>query len=797
MKKALLAYFLLLTVLVSFSQTKPNPKEKSMPDMDKAMEDAMKGMSEEDKTEMRKMMKTVMPDMEKKPASAVVPFSDNKKLIPVKDVSRIKNISRKILTDAELSADASMLYNKLIAKIRPEEKAIISGVSSKAKSGSALMDGSLTSFLQGHSQAAMGLAMKAVQVDPKNVNYQNNLAAILSQSGYPEKAIPYLKKLSKQFPTNGTVVHNLAYAWLGLGEIDTARRLFAYAAVNNPSNPETMLCRGLIEELRGDPKKAIDHYVESFEHAPNPFAENLAKNVRAEGRLEKIDFDKLKGRMAIHDYFKKDWIKIPVLGDNVSAFESNMRIKNGFQNMIEKLNNNIDAMIQASSVEMQAAAENDSSGFIGSMMDETRKGLSVMSMPAVYIQKILQEYMHVWNQRYMAEYDSLMKSISAKQEVMTKTRSKDKCPDFDKQNNEFMAYANPLIRVFHTKKIEEFRVWLNAFCTWTWYIAGNPKNVVLTQCLGWTSFITQMYQHAVNDQYAIQKSCVKQDGDGVVEMQVPDVPNFTCPTVVSFPVGMNALRLSAETINFDDNAYHIKQSEAMHIPNVTMSFGIDKEHISEPGKYGNPYVKSGNGSMNTSGITDEELTPLSKILDALTPLSKSLLDELAPHDPTIQTSKKLGVNDFEKMTTAEVAQKILAEMMHTECPGQPERKATFEVGFGEIEWLDEEPAESNGKVTFEVSIGEIVFEDTKPVKTQHKEKFKVGIGEIEFEDVWDEEMQAYINMKGEKRYKEGFKEKLINDVREALTTSGFQTVISNGLEGIRNLSSSERGLFEK
>ena len=53
MKKALLAYFLLLTVLVSFSQTKPNPKEKSMPDMDKAMEDAMKGMSEEDKTEMR------------------------------------------------------------------------------------------------------------------------------------------------------------------------------------------------------------------------------------------------------------------------------------------------------------------------------------------------------------------------------------------------------------------------------------------------------------------------------------------------------------------------------------------------------------------------------------------------------------------------------------------------------------------------------------------------------------------------------------------------------------------------
>src|SRR4030095_10737468 len=198
MKEYLLAMLFSFFTLAVFSQPKPTKKEKPLSEMDKAMEDAMKGMSEEEKTEMRKMMKDIMPEMEKKPVSSVVSFTDNKKLVPAKDVVRIKNISKKIFTDAELNANTTLLYNKLMAKIQPGEKKIITEVSSKAKNGAAFMDSALTSFLQGHSQAAMGLAMKAVQADAKNVNYQNNLAAILSQSGYPEQAIPYLRKLSQQ-----------------------------------------------------------------------------------------------------------------------------------------------------------------------------------------------------------------------------------------------------------------------------------------------------------------------------------------------------------------------------------------------------------------------------------------------------------------------------------------------------------------------------------------------------------------------------------------------------------------------
>lgn len=786
MKKYLLVSVLLLLMVNAFSQTRSKQKEKSptQSEMDKLMEDEMKGMSEEEKAEMRKMMKVVMPEMAKKPGSDVVSFTDNKKLVPAKDVNRINSISKKIFNDADVSSNTTLLYNKLMAKIPASEKAIITSVITKAKTGSALMEAAIISFMQGHDHAAMGLAIKAVQAEPKNVNHQNNLAAILSQSGYPEKAIPYLKKLSAQFPSNSTVLHNLGYAWLGLGEIDTARIFFGYAAARNPNNPETKLCRGVIEELRGDPKKAADHYVESFEQSPNPFTENMAKNVKGEGRLEKIDFEKLKSRITIYEYFKKDWIKIPALADDVSAYENNMKIKNGFSNMFTELDDKIDAMVEASSTEMEALSDKSETEFAEAMMKESIKGLSMMSMPAVYIQKILMAHIIKWQQDYIIEYKELLETIQSRRTVMTKTGSNDKCPDFDRKNNEFLTYANPLIRKFHATKIEEGRVWLNAFCTWSWYITGNPKNTVMTQCIAWTSFITQMYKSAINDQDAIAKSCVSQNSDGVTYTAVPVIPNFTCPAVVNIPFGLDELRLSAETINFDNNDWNIKKTDDVQGHNVTLAFGVDKNDITEPGKYGNPFAKTGNGSINTSGIgNEEELTPLKKIMDDLTPISKISPDELTPLNPALMDAdKKLSSRDFKKIRNAELTRRLLNEMMKTKCPGElPEkkrRKPKFEVGLGTLELEDYWDEEKQSWIN---SQGEKV------------KKLETGLGDLE---LWDDEMQAWVNAKGEYRFKDGFtvgfgKLELLD-----IETNGFQTVINNGLEAIGTVKNFIKGLFD-
>ena len=98
-----------------------------------------------------------------------------------------------------------------------------------------------------------------------------------------------------------------------------------------------------------------------------------------------------------------------------------------------------------------------------------------------------------------------MENINANRKLMTQAGNNDKCPDFDRKNNKFLAYANPLIRKFHAKKIEEFRIWLNAFCTWSWYISGNPKNTILTACITWTAAIAEMYEAAIDNQYVEKK----------------------------------------------------------------------------------------------------------------------------------------------------------------------------------------------------------------------------------------------------------------------------------------------------
>ena len=93
-KVALIALSIFLLTSNTHSQTKLKAKPSPQSEMDKMMEDATKGMSVEEKAQMNEMMKGVMPDMTKKPRSAVVTFTDNTKLIPAKDVNRINSIAK-------------------------------------------------------------------------------------------------------------------------------------------------------------------------------------------------------------------------------------------------------------------------------------------------------------------------------------------------------------------------------------------------------------------------------------------------------------------------------------------------------------------------------------------------------------------------------------------------------------------------------------------------------------------------------------------------------------------------------
>jgi len=683
MKNLLIISIFLLITEAGFSQvkTKQTSTEKAptQSEMDKMMEDAMKGMSDEEKAEMKKMMKDVMPALSKQNANTAnyPEFTSNKQLVPKKDIARINAIPKKKLIQTDMVLYAANLYNKIMTKGNAAEIAIVKKVVAKSPAANDLGSAAILCMMQGHPLASMALSMKAVQADPKNVNWQNNMASLLTQYGYPEQAIPVLEKLRTDFPDNSTVLNNLAMAWFNLGEIDSTKAIIRIASRNNPENPDAQLCGGLMEELFGDPKKANDNYTEAIEHSPDPFTESMLKNNNGQNKMDNLDFEKLKRSIAIHEYFPKDWIKIPKLSDKVTGYESDMAIKNGYQNMFDSFDKTIKALEDASMSKINSQMNDDATGntFVTGMAKEMMNGYSFMSKPATIVTKLLTIEMGKWALQNGKDAIAMMNEIDAKRKQMNKSGQNDKCADFDRRNTEFLQFANPLIRQYYKGKIEEFRTLLNAFCTWIWFIDGNPENSALTQCIVFTEGFKDLLMSAVLDQETIEPSCFHADGDKLQAVTAPEIPNFSCPATVSIPFGKDWQDLSKGVKDFDANSLGITKAPGVAVPNTSIAYGASKNNIAQPGV--DPSTKTSNGSIVPNHMTKAEAAVYHQE-------TMDLIDAL-PNFSEWQHKKNMQMINGLKPWAQIVAEKaLLKKYLTADCENKKKKPEKMTFGLGEL-----------------------------------------------------------------------------------------------------------------
>ncbi|MBK8748856.1 MAG: hypothetical protein IPM04_13630 [Saprospiraceae bacterium] len=212
------------------------------------------------------------------------------------------------------------------------------------------------------------------------------MAALLTSYGYPEQAMPLLKKLQGDLPLNSTVMNNVGQAWLALGEADSAKRFFSIASRINPYHPEAKLCGGLMEELQGDPIKAEDDYKEALENSPNPFTEQVLKNRNSNYKIQDLDFEKIKKLISIYEYFPKNWMpEPPKLSNNVKNHNEDEAIKNAYAEMVTKFKDKINLMTEELDQELEETVNKGEDAFIKEMANETIKGLSFMSKPATIV----------------------------------------------------------------------------------------------------------------------------------------------------------------------------------------------------------------------------------------------------------------------------------------------------------------------------------------------------------------------------------------------------------------------------
>ncbi|TAH00928.1 MAG: hypothetical protein EAZ17_05860 [Sphingobacteriales bacterium] len=750
------------------------------------MQEAMKGMSKEDQEEMKKMMKSVQPAMDKMMNSTAdyPEFTENLQLVPAKNQSKITGIEKKIFSPAALQQNTLALYTKLMINAPAEEKKIVNQVVTKHKKADVLMAAASTAFLMGHRAAAAGLAMKAVMIDGKNIVYQNNLAAILTQTGYPEKAIPYLNTLRAVKPGNSTLNNNLGYAWFYLGELDSASKYIQLALRRNPAHAEAQLCAGVIAEAHGDEPSAIHAYEEAFTETASHLPANMLRNKNKTNPSALVDYQRLIHSITIFEYFDSNWSKLPVITNEVTAWEKNTATLKGLDTMHEKISKEIEGFKKEAEKEIEALLDNDKTPdgdkFVAEMMTANLEGLNMMSKPALYILAILtEEYKRMVTEMQDSAL-AVQRFVDYQRDLKSKVAPDAKCPVFDRKSNEFMQAVNPRMHKLWKRNLEKFRVWLNVWCTWRWFITGNVKNTVTVELLEWELGFLDLRRSAFRTFVVESQHCKTVDEPTAIEAEDLLYYYTDCIPEVKLPFSISTLEASANAAKMDNNAFGIKYS-GQPIPNASFTFGISGTVLSEPGLYGNPGMKTSEGGITPQGINyadandDDELIPLPKLPpaseDDLTPLPrifKEPLDELnplpkipkAPLDDLVPLDKGLLLSPADKkaLAQAHIARLSLNKKLKRNC---------INVGTGKLEVITPKIVVGEGELIFEESM---IYEEKTGQWGKQKGKIVVGEGELIFEE--------------------------LPTGSDKTEPSKLQTIINNGMEILKTTAKSVANLFK-
>ncbi|MFL5811160.1 MAG: tetratricopeptide repeat protein, partial [Flavisolibacter sp.] len=278
MKKYLLAITLFLMTAIVIAQpgkktvTKEKPTTQS--EIDKMMEDAMKDMSPEEKKQMQEGMQLAK-QMQQKGMTGDASTSNVPK-IPKKQITLLTRMPNLV---------SQQLYNAYLTTILAECKKHVPETSTKevdkliskySNNSETLVNLAPALFLQQKPGVAIYAAIKIAMGDPGDILLQDNLAVILHQTGYPQKALPILKFLSSQnsYPV---ILNNMGQSYLSLGDTANARKSFMGCLIKDPDHCEANCGMGLLLSEEGKISEAIPYIIKSLKSGYTETADALLK----------------------------------------------------------------------------------------------------------------------------------------------------------------------------------------------------------------------------------------------------------------------------------------------------------------------------------------------------------------------------------------------------------------------------------------------------------------------------------------------------------------------------------------
>jgi hypothetical protein len=152
-------------------------------------------------------------------------------------------------------------------------------------------NGAISCYLYNLTQQSIYIMGKVCSQDAGNANNLNNYAALLTNHGVEQGAIPILNYLNRKYARSPVILSNLSAAWMGLGEFKTAEKYADSCIKFFPGNAaQAHYVKSVVKESEGNRQGAIEELKKSIGESYSSEKANLLKKMG--GELNASDYKK-------------------------------------------------------------------------------------------------------------------------------------------------------------------------------------------------------------------------------------------------------------------------------------------------------------------------------------------------------------------------------------------------------------------------------------------------------------------------------------------------------------------------
>jgi hypothetical protein len=226
----------------------------------------------------------------------ITTYQENKdRIVPERDDTRINAVLKRDLSDAEIKNYCKAVFDAVKKELNPaavsQAEKIYAKLKAKQSSTVAMGNGAISCYLSNLTQQSIYIMGKVCSDDASNANNLNNYAALLTNHGVEQGAIPILNYLNKKYARSPVVMSNLSVAWMGLGEMKTAEQYADSCIRFFPGNAaQAHYVKAVVKESENNREAAITELKQSIGENYSAEKESLLRKMG--GKLKAADHKK-------------------------------------------------------------------------------------------------------------------------------------------------------------------------------------------------------------------------------------------------------------------------------------------------------------------------------------------------------------------------------------------------------------------------------------------------------------------------------------------------------------------------